>query len=298
MEGAQMRLAVTGGSGHIGRRVCSELTAAGHQVWSVDRVAPAAGVCFREADLTRLEAAQRSLEGMDQVVHLAAIPNPNSDPAERVMSVNMAISYNVFEAVHRLGIPRVVYACSESATGFGIHEVALKPEYVPVDEKHPCWPHETYSLSKYLGEVIGRKYSQAFGLEVISLRYGWVLYEACLPQARQLAVAYERGDVPERPWFGAYISVGDVARAVRAAVAFDGGGEPFCEAFLLTAGQTMYNLPTLDVLGRVYGEAPRVAAPEVYQADPHASVFDLRKARRMLGWAPQDSLANIDEWDV
>jgi nucleoside-diphosphate-sugar epimerase len=279
--------------------VCRELADAGHEVWSVDRVPlRTSGIGFREADLTVLEETKNAFKGMDQVVHLAAIPNPYLDPAERVMSVNMAISYSVFEAARRVGIPRVVYGCSESSTGFGIHEPALRPEYVPVDEKHPVWPHETYSLSKYFGEVIGEKYSKAFGMQVLSLRYAWVLFESCLDRGRELAAAYERGDVPETPWFGAYISVGDVARAVRAAVESQAGDGPLFEAFLLTASRTMYNLPTRDLLTRIYGELPPVAAPEVYEADPYASVFDLRKAKRMLGWEPKDSLANIDDWDV
>ena len=293
-----MKLAVTGGSGNIGRRVCRELTDAGHEVWRIDVVAPPSGAQFRSADLTVLEETRKALEGMDQVVHLAAIPNPYADPAERVMSVNMAISYNVFEAARQLGIDRVVYGCSESATGFGIHEPPLRPEYVPVDETHPCWPHETYSLSKYLGEVIGEKYSRAFGLQVLSLRYTWVLFDTFLPQAREMAAAHARGEVPETPWFGAYISVGDVARAIRLAVEYQAPEGPLFEAFMLTAGQTMYNLPTLDVLKRIYGDVPEVAAPEVYEADPYASVFDLRKARSLLGWTPQDDLTNVDEWDV
>jgi len=293
-----MKLAVTGGSGNIGRRVCRELIDAGHEVWSIDVVAPPSGTGFRSADLTVLEETQKALAGMDQVIHLAAIPNPYADPAERVMSVNMAISYNVFEAARQLGIDRVVYGCSESATGFGIHEPPLRPEYVPVDEAHPCWPHETYSLSKYLGEVIGEKYSRAFGLQVLSLRYTWVIFDTFLPQAREMAAAHARGEVPESLWFGAYISVGDVARAIRLAVEYQAPEGPLFEAFMLTAGQTMYNLPTLDVLKQVYGNLPEVAAPEVYEADPYASVFDLRKAEKLLGWTPQDDLTNVDEWDV
>ncbi len=294
-----MRIAVTGGSGNVGRRVCRELAAAGHETWNIDRVVPVpAGGPSRQADLADLDEALRALAGMDQVVHLAAIPNPYGDPPERVMSVNMALSYNVFEAARKLGIRRVVYGCSDSATGFGIHEPPLRPQYVPVDEAHPCWPHETYSLSKYFGEVIGEKYSQAFGMQVLSLRYAWVLYDTLLPRVRDLAASYACGQVPAQPWFGAYISVGDVARAVRAAVAFDAGEEPCFEAFLLTAARTMYNLPTLDLLRRIYGELPQVAAPQIFAADPYASVFDLRKARRLLGWTPRDTLANLDRWEM
>jgi UDP-glucose 4-epimerase len=204
---------------------------------------------------------------------------------------------NVFEAARKLAIRRVVYACSESATGFGIHVPALKPHYVPVDEHHPCWPHETYSLSKYFGEVMGENYSRAYGLEVISLRYTWVWFAATLETGRNLLAAKRSGARPENPWFGAYISVGDVARAVLAALEYRPAASPCFEAFLLTARDTLYGQPTLDVLSAVYGGSPPPTRdPAYFAANPFASVFDIRKAERLLGWTPQDHLEDVERW--
>jgi nucleoside-diphosphate-sugar epimerase len=250
-------------------------------------------------DLCDGAAALAACQGAELVVHLAAIPNPFSDPAERVMGVNTMSTLNVFEAARKLGIRRVVYACSESATGFGIHVPALKPLYVPVDEHHPCWPHETYSLSKYFGELIGENYSRAYGIEVVSLRYTWVWFAATLDTGRNLLAAKRSGAMPENPWFGAYISVGDVARAVAAGVAYVAPGPPFFEAFLLTARDTFYGRPTLEVLRVLYGGNPPSARdPGYFAANPFASVFDIRKAARLLGWQPQDRLEEIEAWNL
>ena len=170
-----MRITVTGGAGAIGRYVCDELISAEHDVVCVDRQEPDSERPYKIADLLSLDATRSALGDVDCIAHLAAIPDPfQGDPPERVMGVNTTLSYNVFEAACLNGIPRVIYGCSESSTGLGIHHVKLRPKYVPIDEAHPLRPHETYSLSKYFGERIGVNYAEAFGMEVVSLRYVWV----------------------------------------------------------------------------------------------------------------------------
>lgn len=291
-----MRIAVTGGSGYVGQSVCRLLMDAGHEVRCVDREPPPFDLPYTRADLRDEASAVAALRNVDHVVHLAAIPNPYGVPAGRVMSVNTATSLHVFEAARQNGIQRVVYACSESATGFGIHHVNHEPTAVPVDETHPCWPHETYSLSKYFGEVTGQEYARAYGMQVLSLRYTWVWFRHELPNYVPIAAAKRDGSVPESPWFGAYISVMDVARAVCAAVAWDCGLAGAFEAFLLTARDTFYPIPTLEVLGRIYGHEPVVADPEYFAANPYASVFDIRKAEKVLGWCPEDLVDSVAEW--
>ena len=284
-----MRIGVTGGSGIIGAVVCDELVRAGHDVTSLDMRPPNADVRYIEVDLTQLEPACEAVRGFDQIVHLAAIPNPYADPAERVMSVNMAVNLCVFEAARRAGVPRIVYGCSESAPGFGIHETALMPQYVPIDEQHPCWPHETYSLSKYFGEQIGANYAKAFNLEVISLRYSWVWDARGAEAIANIAQRHRDDVIDDTPWFGGYIAVEDVARACAAGARFvfdkNRDTEPF-EAFLLTARNTFCPIPTLDLFERIFGQAPVVRDAAYFGDNPYASVFDIRKAQRMLGWAP------------
>ena len=292
-----MRIAVTGGSGQIGAYVCDELAGAGHEVACVDCVAPKADVAFVEADLCSLEQASGAIAGFDQVMHLAAIPDPFSDPADRVISVNMAITFNVFEAARRNGIRRVVYGCSDSATGFGIHERPVRPLYVPIDEEHPCLPHECYSLSKYFGEEIGRNYARVFGMEVVSLRYTWVWARKVEQTARRIAAQSARGEFDERGWYGGYVAVRDVARAFEAACRFQFEGAPPFEAFFITARDTFHPIETLEMLRLIYAGLPRVRDVAHFRDCPHASVFDIRKAERLLGWQPQFDWRGIEQWE-
>ena len=294
-----MRIAVTGGSGHIGTFVCNQFAQVGHDVAALDLHPPPADVPFVKVDLCDLDRTQDAIAGFDQVVHLAAIPNPYDDPAERVMSVNVTSTFNVFEAAHRQGTRRVIYGCSESSTGFGIHEVKLTPLYVPVDEGHPCWPHETYSLSKHLGERIGANYAHAFGMEVISLRYAWVLDKRGVEAARRIAENARARRLPDgTPWFGAYIAVHDVAGACLAAsqYQFPPDSKPSYEAFMLTAKNTFYGLPTLDVLAKAFDPMPPIKDQAYFDDNPRASVFDIRKAARLLAWTPRLDALDFEQW--
>ena len=168
----------------------------------------------------------------------------------------------MFEAARLKGVKRVVYGCSESSTGFGIHSVELMPQYVPIDEEHPLWPHETYSLSKHFGELIGANYAKAFGMEVISLRYMWVWMKRTEESIRNIVGRARAGmsleEMKGKLWFGAHIAIRDVARACAAAASFEFGSGVNLrfEAFFLSAKHTFYSIPTLDVLESIYGKRP------------------------------------------
>ena len=113
-----MKIAITGGSGAIGSHVCDELIRAGHEAWSLDRTPPRLGVEFRQVDLTSLEATREAVRGADQIVHLAAIPDPYlGHPLEQVIGENTVTSYTVFEAAREEGM---LVGISSGATLAGI----------------------------------------------------------------------------------------------------------------------------------------------------------------------------------
>lgn len=297
-----MRIGVTGGSGAIGRYVCDALLNAGHAVVALDQRPPSGaiggGADYIEVDLGDLDASCAALADFDQVVHLAAIPDPYVDPPLKVITVNTAINYCVFEALRFNQIPRVIYGCSDSSTGFGIHNTSLKPLYVPIDEEHPLWPHESYSLSKHFGERMAETYAKAYGMEALSLRYNWVWVQRWREKAERTVVAARNEELgSDDVWVGGYISVRDVARAVLAAsnYRFPVEQDVRYEAFFFTAANTSYGLPTLEVLKAIYGEVPPLKEPDYYERNPFASVYDLRKAERLLGWQPQDRWQEFEQ---
>ncbi len=294
-----MRVAVTGGTGAIGVHVCDELRGAGYDVVAVDRVPPKEDQPFVRVDLMDREATAEALKGFDQIVHLAAIPDPYSDPPEVVIGENTRTTFNVMEAARTNGVKRVVYGCSDSSTGFGIHNTALRPLYLPLDEDHPLWPHESYSLSKHFGERMCETYAKAYQLETISLRYQYVMIKRVEKVAKEQAQRAKEGFFdPEHAWLGGYISVRDVARACLAAVAYAfpvDQDQPY-EAFFLSARNTLYPVPTMEVFQAIWDEVPPIKDPSYYEQDPYASAYDIRKAERLMGWKPQDEWKDIDQF--
>jgi nucleoside-diphosphate-sugar epimerase len=264
----------------------------------MDRVPPADNrIPFVQVDFLDREKTLKVVDGFEVVVHLAAIPDPYNDPPEVVISENTRTTFNVYEAARLNGVRRVVYGCSDSSMGFGAHNVVLRPAYVPLDEEHPLWPHETYSLSKHFGERMAQTYAKAYGIEGLSLRYQYVFIKRVQEQATEYVRKARAGIFePKTAWLGGYISIRDVARACLAAAEYQfpaSQDEPF-EALIFSARNSLYPVPTLDLMRAIWGELPPLKDPSYYEADPYASVYDIRKAKRLLGWVPQDEWENFE----
>ncbi len=299
-----MRIGVTGGSGGVGQFVCDELVQEGHEVTSLDVNPPGPGVMYTEVDLTVLPDTCEAVQGFQQIIHLAAILGTTGrhGPEEKI-SLNTTLCYNVFEAAKRAGIPRTIYGCSDCITGLGIQEVRLTPHYVPIDEEHDLWPHETYSLAKYIGERIGANYAKAFGMEVISLRYPAVMLQRVADYFGSIMGHTRRGaELPEvlsKDHLGAHIAARDVGRAFAAAVRYQfasGHKVPF-EPFFVTARNTLFARPTLELLEDLFGACLTVKDSTYFENNPHASVYDCRKAQRELGWQPQLDWHDFEQWE-
>ena len=75
---------------------------------------------FLNADITDLGQTISAFEGTDAIVHLAAIPAPGLRTPEVTFQINNTSTHNVFSAAVTLGIPRAVWASSETMLGTAI----------------------------------------------------------------------------------------------------------------------------------------------------------------------------------
>jgi NAD+ dependent glucose-6-phosphate dehydrogenase len=130
------------------------------------------------ADLHDYDAVRACMDGVDTVVHMAANPGVRS-PWEDILNDNIIGTRNVLEAAKEAGARRVVFASSNHSMGMYDRD-GQWPVYVSM----PVRPDSHYGASKVIGEVFGRYYFDAFGLEFISLRIGWFTERPSL-EARQ-----------------------------------------------------------------------------------------------------------------
>ena len=140
---------------------------------------------FQIADISDSQAVEKALDGMDAVLHIAAVPGPD-DSFDDIASSNIRGTYNVLEACRKGNISRMVYASSiMTVWGYGQFVEPYKSiredrvgdipdDFEPVKHTDPVRPTEPYSMSKVWAEGACRTYSDAHGLSVICLRIGWV----------------------------------------------------------------------------------------------------------------------------
>lgn len=149
-----MRIAVTGAAGRLGRHVVARALRAGHEVIAADLPDavpdPDGRAEWRAADLGDLDAVRAALAGAQGVIHLGGLIHPRY-PEPEVHRTNVSGTYHVLVAAEEHGMGSVCLASSINAIG-GIYSSVARYDYFPIDEEHPGYPEDTYSLSKWIVE--------------------------------------------------------------------------------------------------------------------------------------------------
>ena len=135
-------------------------------------------------DIVQLEildkdSLRRAMEGVDQVLHLAAIADPRSSFEERMEDPNVHGTYNVFQVAHEQGLQRVIFASS-------IHAVKAH-ETQPIPSGTCPKPDCLYGATKAWGEALCGVYSSAEGSprSCFAVRIGAFRNEAMLQDMSQ-----------------------------------------------------------------------------------------------------------------
>jgi nucleoside-diphosphate-sugar epimerase len=278
------RVAVTGGSGKLGRAVVRDLLEHGWDIVVLDAVVPPGSEeSVARVDLTDYGQVVGALgplddrhDAVDAVVHLAAIPAPGRVPNAATFANNVVATYNVFEACRVLGVRRVVWASSETVLGLPFPE--CPPPYLPVDEEYRPLPTSTYSLGKALEEEMAHHYCRWVpDATILGLRFSNVM------EPHDYA-AFEswQGDPAARAWNAwGYIDARDGAQAVRRALAHD---VPGTDVFVIANADTVMRRPSAELVAEVFPHIPLRRAVEGRE-----TLLDISKARRVLGYEPEHS---------
>ncbi len=282
-----MRVLLTGGSGNVGSNILP-LLGAEHEVRIFDCKPPAVeGVEYFEGDLLDRSALLAAMKGIDAVVHLAAIPNPNNDPDDRIMLINLLGSEYVFGAAAEQGVKRVIAASSDSTFGFVFGRPLSEVEFLPLKETHSAKPVDSYGASKLLMEELAARYTRKTGIETVMLRYCWVF----IPQTYEVMEAIQADNTHAPKTFFTYIDARDVGQAVLKSLdvkAIPDGHQ----RFLLAAEDSYRPEPTLELVKRFYPDLPALEKPQIYLEKPNASLYDCSLAERIIGFRAQHSWRN------
>ncbi len=276
------RVAVTGAAGRVGRGVIDLLRSRGKAVVAIDCISPpqdnfAQGLTWSRVEMTDYDAVVRSFDGCDGLVHLAAIARPGILPDAYVHANNVVSSYNALRAAVQVGITRISQASSINAIGAAWSRWP-RYDFLPLDESHPSYVEDPYSLSKLIceeqGDAIARRYSE---IGIASLRFHMVVPD----RARAVEVYKDAvGDSPVKNLWG-YTTLAASAGACLAALEADLPGH---EAFQIVAPEQLGGLPSTELAQRYFPGVPlRQSLTE------HEGFFDCSKAGRLLGW-------QHDEW--
>ena len=170
-------VAITGGLGFIGSNLARRLVGLGSQVTLVDNLLPAYGgnrfnvsdfasrVKVNVCDVRDPRAMEELVRGCDylfnlagQTSHLDSMTDPHTD-----LAINAAAQLSILEAC-RSSNPdvRIVFASTRQVYG--------KPDYLPVDERHPVNPVDVNGINKLAGEWYHLLYHRVYGIGAVALR--------------------------------------------------------------------------------------------------------------------------------
>ncbi len=175
-EGVKNTILITGGAGFIGSNLCEYFLSKGYQVVCLDNFATGHrhnlkdfinNENFRliEGDIRNLEECQQAVQGVDYVLHQAAlgsVPRSINDPIT-TNDVNVSGFLNMLVASRDVKVKRFIYAASSSTYG--------DSEGLPKVEDVIGKPLSPYAITKYVNELYAEIFSRTYGLETIGLRY-------------------------------------------------------------------------------------------------------------------------------
>lgn len=269
-----MKIALTGSSGRVGQGILNRATSQGHQLVLIDRVAPPAtqqhDFPFVLTETDDYDALVEAFRGCDAVIHMAAIPSPGRHPPQIVHNNNVVGSYNALQAAAENGIKRVCQASSVNAIG---HAFSRKPryDYFPIDENHPNYSEEPYSLSKWICEEQGNMFARRYeDMSIASMRFHYVA-----PNVENAISVYANlTDYGKFLWAWTHLEAAADACLLSLQAPFVGH-----EAFYIVSPNTFSATPSLELAAE---HLPQV--PVTGDLSGHKSFFDSGKAERLLGW--------------
>ncbi|MHB8728991.1 MAG: NAD-dependent epimerase/dehydratase family protein [Sulfuricaulis sp.] len=290
-----MHILVTGGAGFIGSHLTDRLLAAGDRVRILDDLSTGKrenlpqhhALEFVEGDIRDAGVVERCMDGVEAVVHLAAVASVHAsiDDPVHTHQVNFDGTLNLLEAARRHGTRRFLYACSAAIYGDAAS--------IPVLEGSAPNPLSPYAVDKLTGEYYLLHYHRQFNLAATSFRF-FNIYgprqDPSSPYSGVISIFMNRlqqnrpvtvfGDGSQTRDF---VYVADLAELIAQAVS---GTKGAGEIFNIGTGTRHSLLQLLDHLETLSGKKIARHHEPSRLGDIQHSCADVTRLRRVFGIAP------------
>ena len=271
-----MRVLVTGSSGMIGSQIVSDLETQGHDVVKYDLT--------NNQDILDSDTLLDATQGCDAIVHSAALLGSPEQNASKIMETNLHGTWNILSAAQEMEIARVVFISSVDA--LGVFKGERPPDYLPLNDDHPCYPTTPYAISKTLAEDMCRLVANSTNVSVVCLRPPGVWTEKTYTWIQS-----ERAKRSEFEWdpyweYGAFIDVRDLSEACISALLCD--IDKFACLLVSSADITTSGRTSRQLAGVLHRDVDWRGGPE-YKSKPFRSLVDIENAKRTLEWSPKYS---------
>jgi nucleoside-diphosphate-sugar epimerase len=296
---------ITGVAGFIGSHLAEAMIARGDRVRGVDNFSTGrrenlAGVAEKidliSLDLTDADATARACQGVDAILHQAALPSvPRSIKDPRASHrANIDGTFNLLEGARAAGVKRVLYAASSSAYG-------NQPTFPRVETMLPA-PVAPYPVQKLAGELYMQSYARVYGMETVCLRYFNIFGPRQAPDSPYSGVvarwALEMLRGVHDPAATQPVMQGDgqqsrdftyIANAVEANLrALDASaGDVSGRVFNVACGESHTLRELYDTLAELTGYAQPPVFTEERTGDIRKSLASIDAARQAFGYAPR-----------
>ena len=304
-----MKVLVTGGAGYIGSHMLGALHDENYEVVCFDNLSTGHRDLARCENFIEGDLADKTLlnkvfknNNFDAVVHFAAssqVGESIDDPGKYYRN-NIANTQNLLDVMIDYDVQKIVF--SSTAAIFG------NPQYIPIDEDHPCNPINPYGRSKLLIEHMLADYDAAHNLKFVSLRYfnaagadlNGLIGERHIPETHLIPLVLQTasGRRDDIAIFGNNYGTND-GTCVRDFVhVLD-----LCDAHLLSldwlkngGSSKRYNLgngngfsvmEVVNVAKKVTDKSISITNSPRREGDPEILVADSKLIRKELGWNPK-----------
>jgi UDP-glucose 4-epimerase len=272
-----MNILLTGNKGKIGSYLHSILCERKHVVIGYDII--------DGKDLLNIDDLENCFNEIDYVIHMATGISHNDKHHSEIMDVNLQGLWNLLSLSSKYHVKKVIVLSSVDA--IGIFKGEASPQYLPIDNNHPCYPSTAYGISKRLSEEMCQLWSRGEAIPTICLRPPGVWFENTYNE-----IIKARKNDPDYEWnpyweYGAFIDVRDLCELIMK-IMENNKIIGFHNYLVSSEDITTSGLTSKELSSKIHPNVKWVGDVE-YDDNPYKTLLDIEPVKEDFEWKPEYS---------